>query len=67
MPILNEKFVNEDNISFKWLITLTNNIKGKNIFVDNKETNYIITQDARVFNIKTEKELKPFVIKNVDI
>ena len=63
MPILNEEFVNEDNISFKWLITLTNNIKGKIIFVDNKETNYIITQDARVFNIKTEKELKPFVIK----
>ena len=45
MPILDEKFVNEDNISFKWLITLTNNIKGKNIVVDNKRTNYIITQD----------------------
>lgn len=63
MSVIKEKFINDPFIRFKWEITLSNGVKGKLIMVYNKETNYLITKTAKVYNIKTEKELKPFVIK----
>lgn len=60
MPIVNTFKDDRDFISFKTFATLSCNITGKIIEIDNCETNYIITIDGRVFNIKTEKELKKF-------
>lgn len=48
-------------IIFKTWIMLTNGIIGKQIIVENINTNYIITPDAMVFNITTEYQLKPFI------
>lgn len=63
MPIKNRKIDNTEYISFKTEIELLSGIKGKQIItkVDkfDIETNYIVTKDGKVFNINTEKELKP--------
>lgn len=64
MAVINEKLIDDEYISFKWEFTLSNGITGKNIIIGNTETNYIISKNGKVYNIKTEKELKPFIIKN---
>lgn len=61
MSVLIEYF-NDDGTDFGWCITLTNGIYGKQIFIDDIETNYIITKDGAVYNIETEYKLKDFTI-----
>lgn len=48
-------------IAFKKWVLLTNGIIGKQIIIEDIETNYIITPNADVFNIYTEYQLKPFI------
>lgn len=36
----------------------------KKIVIDNQETNYIITSDGKIFNLKTNKELKGTIQRN---
>lgn len=62
MSVLIEYF-NDDGTDFGWCITLTNGIYGKQIFIDDIETNYIITKDGIVYNIETEYKLKKFIIQ----
>ena len=72
LPIIKEIEDNRDGIEFKKLITLSNGIIGKNITIDikyndeiyNIQTKYLITEDGRVFNIFTEKELKGYISKD---
>lgn len=63
MAIVDEVYIDTNDIEFHWEIQLTNGIKGRNILIDGNRVNYIITKDARVFNIKTEKELHQHIGK----
>jgi len=72
LPIIKEIEDNREGIEFKNLITLSNGIIGKNITIDIKyndeiykiQTKYLITEDSRIFNIFTEKELKGYISKD---
>lgn len=59
MSIYKEKVTDEKYIEFKNQITLLNKVKGKQIIINGEKSNYIITKKGKVFNIKTENELKP--------
>ena len=61
MPVIKRDIDNNEFIEFKTIITLSSGVIGKNIIIDNIETNYIITEDSSIYNIITEKELKQFV------
>ena len=61
MPIELIEYDKTEYIEYKKWIMLTNGICGKQIIIDNIETNYIITPDANVFNIYTEYKLKAFI------
>lgn len=55
----------EEGIELNWEITLMPlNVTGRLIIIDGIHTNYIITRNAEVYNIKTGKKLK-FGITNV--
>lgn len=63
MAIVNENYIDTADIEFCWEIELGNGIIGRNILIDGNRVNYIITKDAKVYNIKTEKELHQHVGK----
>lgn len=50
--------IEDENISFRHRIILTSGIEGAQIIIDDTPTNYIITEEGLVYNIKTEYELK---------
>jgi hypothetical protein len=56
------KYFKNDGTDFGFCVTLTNGICGKQIFIDDIETNYIITENGTVYNIETEYKLKKFII-----
>ena len=49
---------NYDSCFYSSLILLENGVIGKIITINDKDTNYMITQDGNVYNIKTNKKLK---------
>ena len=61
MSITLIEYDNTPYIEFRVWITLSNGIRGKQINIDDIETNYIITPDCKVYNIKTEYLLKAFI------
>lgn len=63
MAIRRKYFIQEEHISFCWIVELTNGVCGKCIEIDGVCTNYIITIEGYVYNIKTELRLKPFIGK----
>lgn len=56
MSIIQEYF-NDDNTEFKWVAELSNNIRGKRIFINNMPSDYIITKDGDVYNTLSNKKL----------
>lgn len=59
---ISSMYVIEEGIELNWEITLIPlNVTGRMIIVDGQHTNYIITRNAEVYNIKTGKKLKPAI------
>ena len=74
MPIIKEIEDTREGIEFRYYIWLSNGVTGKNItvyiFCDgekyNIKTPYLITYNGKIFNVITEKEVKPYIPKTGD-
>ena len=58
------EYDNTPFIVYRIWVMLSNGICGKQIIIDDIVTNYIITPNCDIYNIKTEYLLKPFINKD---
>ncbi len=64
MAIIKEEYIDNKDIKYKWKITLSNGVVGKQIELDGVLTKYIITKKGKVYNIETEEMKKIYIPPN---
>jgi hypothetical protein len=62
MTVISNKYNYKEGISFLHTIKLSSGVFGKCIEYKGSLTNYIITEFGDVYNIKTERKLKPCIL-----
>lgn len=55
MPVKSVRYIEDEHITYKWEIELTNGIIGRNIVYKGECTDYIITRECNIYRISSEK------------